>query len=193
MISMFHRRRMLATTAASGTGLVLAVVVTAGLVLTLTTGCAQPVAADRPATVQLQPLSYDELQQLIAGKRGQVVVVDAWSTSCPPCMKEFPHLVELSRKYQGRVACVSVSCDYEGIGTLDEVREPVLKFLTAQKATFDNVLARDDSETMFRRLGIASIPAVFVYDQTGKQVGLFDGERFSYQDVEAEVGKLLGK
>ena len=42
-----------------------------------------------PGAVQLKILDFAGLQRLIASHRGQVVVVDAWSTSCPPCVAEF--------------------------------------------------------------------------------------------------------
>src|ERR1700730_13940482 len=48
--------------------------------------------------VGLKIRDYAGLQQLIAEKRGKVVVVDAWSTSCPPCVKSFPDLVALYQK-----------------------------------------------------------------------------------------------
>ncbi len=50
--------------------------------------------------VRLQTLDYDGLQKLIASKQGKVVVLDVWSTGCPPCMKSFPDLVALQRKYR---------------------------------------------------------------------------------------------
>src|ERR1044072_84704 len=75
------------------------------------------VPAEKGAAVEIQLLDLDGIQQLVAQKRGRVVVMDGWSTSCPPCMKEFPRLVELQKKYPDDVAAISLSFDYEGIGT----------------------------------------------------------------------------
>jgi thiol-disulfide isomerase/thioredoxin len=147
-------------------------------------------AAAKP-DVSLAVLSFDELQKLIADRRGKIIVLDAWSTSCEPCMKEFPHLVELSGKYPEDLACISVSLDYEGLGKPEEAHERVLKFLIQKRATFANVLAADDSETMLKKLGIGSIPAVFVFGRDGKPARLFDCPGFTYHEVEAEVQRLL--
>jgi thiol-disulfide isomerase/thioredoxin len=161
-------------------------------------------AADAPkdAEVTLQILDWEGVQKLLASKKGQVVVLDAWSTSCVPCVREFPNLVALQKKLGKEVACVSLSCDYAGIKSKppEFYREKVLKFLTKQNAKFDNVLSSLPAEETYEKLGIPSIPAVFVYGRDGKLVKKFDNseiqsddEEFTYADVtkvvEAEVKK----
>ncbi|HEX4130787.1 MAG TPA: TlpA disulfide reductase family protein [Pirellulales bacterium] len=157
----------------------------------LAPGCGK-VAEPVPPPVTLEIKDYDALVATIGRHRGKVVVVDAWSTSCEPCMKEFPHLVELSREHP-KVACISVSLDYEGVGKPEEQRAKVLGFLESQQARFENILAAEDSDTMLKKLGVASIPAVFVYDATGKLAKTFDRPGFTYADVGAEVRRLLGE
>ncbi len=97
--------------------------------------------------VELSILSFDEIQQRIADQRGKVVVMDAWSTSCPPCMKDFHNLVELHKAHDpGQLACISLSFDYEGLGQPEEVSEGVLAFLRSQGAAFDNFLSNEESD-----------------------------------------------
>lgn len=152
-------------------------------------------ASDSPVTLQV--LDYDGIQRLIAGQKGKVVVLDCWSTSCEPCMKEFPGLVALHRKYgPDRVACISLSFDYEGLGKPQDVQGAVLEFLRSQQATFTNVLCSDESDVLYKRFLLSSIPAVFVYDQQGKLVKRFTASDpteppFTYRDVEQVVEQLL--
>jgi len=137
--------------------------------------------------VQLQILDYDGIQKLIHGHAGKLVVLDVWSTSCGPCVREFPNLVALSRKYPEQIACISVSFDYEGIGRPEDVQDKVLKFLRSQGARFDNVLSSVESDEMYKKFGIAAPPVVLVYDRDGQQIKRFDdstGEGFTYDDVE---------
>jgi thiol-disulfide isomerase/thioredoxin len=157
-------------------------------------------ASTAASEVTLEILTFDEIQRLIASHKGKVVVIDCWSTSCEPCIKEFPNLVGLHRKFgAAKVACISFSFDYEGLDKPEEVRPSVLKFLKEQNATFDNVMSSEDSETLYKKLELASIPAVYVYDQEGKLAKRFDNEQikkppeaFTYNDVEALVVRLLG-
>jgi thiol-disulfide isomerase/thioredoxin len=159
-----------------------------------------PSASDASA-VELKLLDYDGIQKLIAGHRGKVVVMDAWSTSCLPCLKEFPKLVELQERVgRADLACVSLSLDYEGLGKPADEIERVLKFLMARKATFDNVLSTNAADDLYRRFQLASIPAVFVYDRQGQLRKRFDNEKassstdvFSYEQVEQLVAELVNE
>ncbi len=144
------------------------------------------------APVNLQVLAWDELQQLIAGHRGKVVVMDCWSTSCRPCLEEFPKLVAMHNKYsRDELACVSLSFDNEGLDPIEEVKPAVLSFLSRQKATFDNVLSTLDSDALYKKLEIPAVPAVLVYDRESKLAKKFTGAKVDYVEVEQVVQELL--
>lgn len=141
--------------------------------------------------VAVQILDHDGIQQLIAGHQGKVVVVDCWSTSCPPCVEEFPKLVSLHKQYgPEKVACVSLSFDYEGVGMPEEVEPTVLAFLEKQGATFDNILNREESDVLYKKMQLASVPAIFVYDQNGQLVRKFE-EAEGYNGAIPLVEELL--
>ena len=158
-------------------------------------------ASAEAGDVELQLLDWDGLQNLLASHRGKVVVLDCWSTSCVPCIEEFPNLVALQNRHSREdLACVSLSFDYEGIGTPEEQRDRVLDFLQKQGAKFDNVLSTLDSDALSMKLEIPSIPAVFVYDRQGKLHKRFDnrnasrnGGPFTYEQVSAAVEQLLAE
>jgi thiol-disulfide isomerase/thioredoxin len=156
--------------------------------------------ADRAAGVTLKILDLEGIRTLRESHRGKVVVVDYWSTSCVPCMKEFPGLVRLANEHPGKVACISLSVDYEGIGKPEDKKDVVLEFLTEQKATFDNVLASTESDELFKAYGFASPPVVDVYDASGKLARRFENtsirdesEGFTYQDIGRLVDQLLAE
>lgn len=168
---------------------------------------AQPVngegSNDRAAqvSVDLAVVSFDELQASIAESKGRIVVVDYWSTSCPPCMEEFPGLVALHNELpHDQVRCVSASLDYDGLPDypIEDCRQAALDFLEQQKSTLDNFILSDESLTvMDDKLKIASIPAVFVFDVDGKLARQFDesdGETFTYEkDITPFVKELVSK
>lgn len=155
----------------------------------------------RSGQVELQVATFDELQQVIADSEGKVVVVDYWSTSCPPCMTEFPGLVALHNDMpRDQLRCISASLDYEGLSDfpVEECRKMALEFLEQQKATLDNFILSEDSLTVIdEKLKIPSIPAVFVFGTDGKLARLFDessGESFTYEkDVTPFVKELVAQ
>lgn len=161
----------------------------------------QPAAATNAAgPVELQVLDYEGVQKLIASKKGKIVVLDCWSTSCGPCVEEFPGLVALHKKHGDKVACISLSFDYNGLGKVEDVKGDVLEFLREQGATFDNVISSTPDEELSKQFGFAAIPVVYVYDQEGNLAKRFDNENaekeedlFTYEDVSALVEELLKK
>lgn len=124
--------------------------------------------------VALKILDYDSILRLVESHRGKVVVMDAWSTSCPPCMRDFHNLVELQKQYPDKLSAISLSLDFDGIGKPEEQQERVLKFLRKQGATFDNVLSSEESDTIYKKFKLSAVPAVFVYGPDGKLVKRFD-------------------
>ena len=108
-------------------------------------------------------------------------------------MQEFPKLVELHKKYgPDKVACISLSFDYEGIGKPEDVQDDVLEFLKKQNATFDNVLCSEESDELYKKLKLASIPAVYIFDREGKPAKRFTGEE-AYAELPELVEKLVGE
>ena len=155
------------------------------------------------AAVTLDIKNWDETLALVAQHKGKIVVLDVWSTSCEPCMIEFPHLVELHKKHGGdKLVCVSVSCDFVGIKGKppESYQDRVLDFLMKQEATFPNVLLNVEPDVLFEKLDLASNPAVFVFGRDGELAKRFDndhakkGEDFTYEkDVLPFVEKLLAE
>lgn len=169
---------------------------------TLTSAAEKPAAehASKAESVKIQVASWKDVQKRVAGHKGHIVVVDAWSTSCPPCLKELPNFVALHKKHHADgVRCISFNCDYDNPKQKPEqVQEPVLKVLTKNGATCENVLSNVPLEDWLTSVDLASIPAVFVYGRDGKLAKRFDNDtlkqgeaEFTYANVTAFVEKLL--
>jgi len=159
-----------------------------------------PVQTNGKAAVRL--VDQAGLDAEISRHAGKVVVVDFWSTSCPPCVKEFPRLVALKKTHGERIACISFSLDYEGIDAPEELLPPVQAFLDKVGAGgIINLLCTEEADAVYRKLDLVSVPAVSVYGPDGKLVQRFDEDDaakrlkrpFTYDDVEGVVGQLLGK
>ncbi|MDR3618817.1 MAG: TlpA disulfide reductase family protein [Paludisphaera borealis] len=145
-------------------------------------------------SVKLERLSWSDFQKRIASNtQAKWTVVDAWATNCGPCKENFPHLVELHKKYGSKgLAVVSLSLDDP---TDEKAVADAEKFLKEKKATFTNVLLSDDSGDGFDKLNISAIPAVFLYGPDGKEVKRFTmddpNNQFTYEEVEREVASRL--
>jgi thiol-disulfide isomerase/thioredoxin len=162
-----------------------------------------PTDTKAAAALNLQELDWDQLQKLVASHKGKVIVVDIWSTSCEPCIREFPHLVALQKRHVKDVVCISFDCDFDGRKTRPVAfyRERVLQFLMSQNAEeLIHGMSTIAADELFQKIDVDSIPAVFVYDQSGKLAGRFDNrtpvseteEGISYEkQIDPLVAKLV--
>jgi thiol-disulfide isomerase/thioredoxin len=172
------------------------------LACTATGFAAEPAAKAEPSpAVRVDVQSWDGLQKFVALQEDRVVVVDVWSTWCAPCVRELPHLVALQAKHPKQVTTVSFCLDYSGAKGVEpaSLKPQVLEVLRKFRATGTrNLLSSDADETVYDRLELGSVPAVFVYRE-GQLVKRFDNdngtygdEGFTYEDhVTPFVGKLL--
>ncbi len=148
----------------------------AGGVAPVSAGAAGKAAAEIP----LKVASWEEAQKIVASHKGKIVVLDLWSTYCPPCLKELPELAKLHQQHGEKVVCLSLNCNFTGSGSPEDEREAILKVLTEKQATFQNLISSDADEELYKKVGIASIPVVQVYDRTGKLSKQFDNEKNEY-------------
>ncbi len=114
--------------------------------------------------------------------RGKVVVLDFWSTTCPPCMKEMKELEKIWRRMKSReVVVVGVACGGE---TLVEVTE----FRSRKNVEYPLVV--DKTGAVSDTYLVRSLPTIYIIDRDGKIAdsnrGFWDGT-----DVAKAVNRAL--
>src|SRR5262249_23235600 len=133
-------------------------------------------------------IPYSGLTRRIHELQGQVIVVDFWADYCLPCKREFPHLVELYRKYSSAgFTVISVSLDDAHDA---EARERVKNFLVKQQAAFANYILDEKPEVWQQKLKIEGPPCVFVFGRKGELRKRYN-DGVDYGDVETVVVEAL--
>jgi thiol-disulfide isomerase/thioredoxin len=136
-----------------------------------------------PENVKLTQADGKSLDELIASHKGQVVLVDYWATWCGPCVQNFPHTVELAKKYRDKgLATIAVSFD-----VLDD--EPkVREFLAKQGADFENLISKHNAigQKPAEDFDVGPLPEYRLYDRQGKLSQKWEGQA-------EEIGKLAAK
>ncbi len=151
-------------------------------------------ANEKDAEVKLTPVKWPGyLAEVAAHPKAKLVIVDAWATWCGPCMKNFPHLVEMHEKYADK-GLVAVSLSLDESDNAKKVTK-ALDFLKEKHATFTNLILDERNDDAFEKLNIGAIPAVFLYTPDGKELKRFTlddvDKLFTYEQVEAYVKDYL--
>jgi thiol-disulfide isomerase/thioredoxin len=143
------------------------------------------VAADAPL-VKLNETGYTKL---LADQKGKVVLVDFWATWCTPCRKEMPLVAKLDAKLKAKgFKVITISSD-------ELENEPAARaFLKEVGITGTTYIkAAKDDDAFIRQIDPkwgGELPALVLYDKTGKKVKMWKGET-AIAEIEAAVTKLL--
>lgn len=100
--------------------------------------------------------------------QGKVVVLNLWATWCAPCRKEMPDLDALHEKLapEGLVV-LAINEDRTG-------QDRAIAFLE-EIGTTNLVFYRDKDRATMQALGVRGLPATYVFDRDGQQVGRLMG------------------
>jgi thiol-disulfide isomerase/thioredoxin len=144
--------------------------------------------------VTLKRMSWDQFRSQVAtNPNAKYTLVDVWATWCGPCKENFPHLIEMHKKYADKGLAVA-SLSFDDRDNPEAIAEAE-KFLREQNAAFTNVLLDEEYGVGNEKLDINSIPAVFVYGPDGQEVKRYTGDDpnhpFTYEQVEKDVAALL--
>ncbi|MEX1098678.1 MAG: TlpA disulfide reductase family protein [Planctomycetales bacterium] len=154
-----------------------------------------------PRDVSLREAGWGEVQKMVAARRGKVVAVDVWMSTCLPCLERLPHFVAIQERFGDDVACISVNCDYVGLDDqpVATYRADALAELRKQDAgRIENVLLTDPLLEFMERAGVESTPTLFLYARDGRPAKRFDNanakgpeEEFTAEQVETEIRRLV--
>jgi len=118
--------------------------------------------------------------------RGNIVLLDFWTTWCPPCRESIPELVDLQNRYRDQgVVILGIS--------MDDPSQFNNRYLMAFKEKFriNYTILRANGQVARDYFGASNmaIPTLFVVNRKGKIVDKFVG--FRPGDVERSLKKLL--
>jgi peroxiredoxin len=105
----------------------------------------------------------------LSALRGKVVVVNVWTTWCPPCRQEMPSMERLAAHFRGRdFQLLAVSQD-------EDDKEKVAAFVRELGLSFPVLI--DPQRQVGERFGVWGYPETFVIDRNGYVVERVIGPR----------------
>jgi thiol-disulfide isomerase/thioredoxin len=140
-----------------------------------------------PATWELT--GFDGCKHRLSDYRGKVVVLDFWFANCGWCLKSYPQVNEIARKYKERgVVVLGMNTD-----SAEEI-ELAQKVIRDMALNYTNLKARPalpayQNESAGAAFGF---PTLFILDQAGKIADIHEGYKMDLgQRAGATIDRLL--
>lgn len=90
--------------------------------------------------------------------KGQVIYIDFWASWCPPCIKSFPFMNQLTDEFQARgLQVVGVN--------LDEKQSDAEDFLNRLRVSF--TIMFDTDKRCARDFNVIAMPSTYIVDKRG--------------------------
>ncbi|MDP8205614.1 MAG: TlpA disulfide reductase family protein [Candidatus Electryonea clarkiae] len=131
-------------------------------------------ASETLTTLELIPVTSDELFTIITQTNSKAVILNIWATWCQPCREEFPDLLQVYDKYKDQgLNLLLVSADFQSN------KAEAMEFLSSQGVTFQSYLKNENDQKFIDALHPSwsgALPATFTFDSEGKLINFHEGK-----------------
>jgi len=116
--------------------------------------------------------------------KNKIVILDIFTTWCPPCMEVFPHLIDIQKKYKK---------DLQFIGLLMEEgrrNSEILEFKKKHKLNYPITNSKENFILVNTWGGVSGYPTIIIFDKKGNYFNHFNGA-VPQEMLEADIKKVL--
>lgn len=119
-----------------------------------------------------------------AGFENKVVLVNFFTTWCPPCKAEIPHLNNLQEKYKDNFVIISVLLEE------NKSNEEINNFIKYNNINYIITNSIENFKLAQSAGGVKNIPLMFLYDKNGKYSTHYVGA-IPEEMIDADIKKVL--
>jgi cytochrome c biogenesis protein CcmG/thiol:disulfide interchange protein DsbE len=141
-------------------------------------GAPKPLAKLYDQADQLLPGGAEAFQQRLAELRGHPVVVNKWASWCGPCREEMPWLQRQAAERGKRIAFIGVDAK--------DSDSAAKEFLNEFPVPYPSYTDPDQDIALLINATIGT-PATAIYDSSGKQVHVQQGQYASQSALAADI------
>lgn len=157
------------------------------LIVILIISC-KPKETDKNVTIEILD-AFEELQAIIDSNADNVLVLNFWSTYCPPCIKEMPHFNQLKMEYQNRnIRILLISLD-----DVLQLDARIYPFVNKYNIEQEVMVLKDQNYTKWTekidKSWYGALPATLIIK--GKNRNFRFGSYETYNDLKLDIEKML--
>ncbi|REC43481.1 TlpA family protein disulfide reductase [Chryseobacterium pennipullorum] len=147
-------------------------------------------AAFKAQQAQITIMKYEDLEKRIQLEKNKLVVVNFWSTTCAPCVKELPDFMEVNGQYADRQDFKMILVSLDRLADKDRVLKFIKnKNLTAEVVLLDDIKRMNTWIPRFEQNWDGNIPVTLFY-KNGEKFHFNDGE-MSKEELEKTIKENL--
>lgn len=147
-----------------------------------TIGTNVPAAGKLFPSISLKNLSGEDVD--FSALRGKPMVVNFWFSTCEPCKREFPALLNAAANTQGGITFVGVNPQDTAVAAQDFVNEYASE-------SNDFIYVRDPDGELLTELGVGTFPMTLFVDAGGVIVSQHAGE-ITAKELATTMRKYFG-
>ena len=155
-------------------------------------------ASKKPNNIlQFSTLEADELKATIStgedlkmkdlkfDKNDKIILLVFFQTTCPPCVAEIPHLINIQNEYKDTLKIYGV---YVGRGDIDELKN----FNQKYQVNYATIINGDLQRLVSGVCDVTGTPEIYIYDKDGKYIKRYLGA-VPQEMLENDIDTILGK
>lgn len=135
-------------------------------------------------------IKYEQLENKIKEEKDVLLVLNFWSTTCAPCVKELPDFMEVNEKFKDSPKYKMLLVSLDRVKDKERVIEFIKKKnLTAEVVLLDDIKRMNTWIPRFEKSWDGNIPVTIFY-KNGEKVHFNDGE-MSKEELQNTIVKNL--
>lgn len=135
-------------------------------------------------------IKYEQLENKIKEEKDVLLVLNFWSTTCAPCVKELPDFMEVNEKFKGNLKYKMLLVSLDRVKDKERVIEFIKKKnLTAEVVLLDDIKRMNTWIPRFEKNWDGNIPVTIFY-KNGEKVYFNNGE-MNKEELENTIVKNL--
>ncbi len=134
-------------------------------------------------------LNYKKNSIKLSDFRGKLIIMDMWNTACASCIKQFPRLSELQKKFAGKLQILLVNSLSDRIETQQRVQNTINRFKIRTGYDLDLPICLFDT-VINKYLPHTALPFYAWIDERGRLVGMTN--EIALADIQAVLNGKAG-
>jgi len=118
--------------------------------------------------------------------QNKIVILDIFTTWCPPCLRSIPHMTTLQKKYKKNLQIIGVLME-------DKItRSEALEFKKKHHINYPITLGKNNFILTSTWGGVSGYPTIIIFDKSGKYFNHYNGAP-PIEMLESDMKKVLKK